>query len=164
MAKPKSAKPRTRNASRETPPAPKAKRGTAYEANLRAILENRAAKPKLADLRARKKLATVLRAKLEDRKLGVIAKSSARHARQVGKQISAIEKDYSARAEKAHRTRAAKVEAQQATLKALVGGRDELRAHARALGIAGRSKMSAPELRSAVANAAARPARDSAPA
>jgi hypothetical protein len=163
MAKPKSAKSRSRTSARETPavapPAAKAKRGTQHEANLRSILANRAAKPKLADLRARKESALALRGKLEARNLGVVAKSSAKHARQVGKQISAIEQDYAARAEKAATTRAAKAKGTEATLKALAGGRDELRARAKKLGVVGRSKMSVPELRSAVAKAAAKSGR-----
>lgn len=160
-SKSKSSKSRTRNASRETPPpapnAPKAKpRSTQNPANLKAILKNRAAKPKLADLRAKKESAQALRAKLEAHDLNVVAKSSAKHARQVGKQISAIEKDYAGRAEKAATTRAAKAKGTEATLKELAGGRDELRAHAKMLGIAGRSKMNVATLRSEIAKAAAK--------
>ncbi len=160
MPKSKSSKSRTRAAVRETPPAtPRAKRGTANEANLRAILENRAAKPKLADLKSKKAAALELRGKLKERNLNVVAKSSAKHAKQLQQQISKVETDYASRASKAASTRAAKAQAQQATLKALAGGRDQLRAHARTLGISGRSKMSVPELRSAVAKAAAKSGR-----
>jgi hypothetical protein len=157
MAKQKS-KSRTRSPAPETPPsAPKAKpRGTQNPANLKAILESRAAKPKLADLRAKKESAVQLRAKLEAHDLKVVAKSSAKHAKTLQKQISKVEADYAGRAARGSATKAAKAEAQQATLKALAGGRDELRAHARTLGIAGRSKMSVHQLRSAVAKAAAK--------
>ena len=154
MPKSKS-KSRARTAARETlPTAPKAKRGTQHEANLRAILANRAAKPKLADLKSKKAAALQLRDTLKERDLGVIAKSSSTHAQRLQREISKVEADYQSRAEKGRRTRAAKTEAQQATLKALAGGRDQLRAHARKLGISGRSRMSVPELRSAVAKAA----------
>jgi hypothetical protein len=153
------AKSPARSAARATqaksPPAPKP-RGTANKANLKAILENRAAKPKLGDLRARKQAAADLRDKLEARNLNVVAKSSAKHARQVGKQIAAIEQDYSARASKAAATRAGKAKGADATVKALAGGRDELRAHARKLNIVGRSSMNVATLRSEIAKAAAK--------
>jgi hypothetical protein len=162
-SKSKTAKSRTRNSSRETPTAapsvPKTKRGTQHEANLRAILENRSKKPKLADLLAKKESAVQLREKLKDRNLDAIAKSSSKHARQLQREISKVESDYQARAEKGHRTRAAKAKGTEATLKALAGGRDQLRAHAKKLGVVGRSKMSVPELRSAVAKAAAKSGR-----
>jgi hypothetical protein len=154
MPKSKSAKSRTRSATRETPvPKP---RGTQNPKNLQAILANRAAKPTLNDLRGKKETAVALREKLKDRHLDVIAESSSKHARQLQKQIGKIETDYAARASKAATTRAAKAKGTEATLKALAGGRDQLRAHAKKLGVVGRSKMSVPELRSAVAKAAAK--------
>ena len=142
MPKAKTSKSRSRAAVRETPaaaPAVKAKRGTQHPANLKAILENRAAKPKLADLKSKKAAALELRGKLEERNLGVVAKSSIKHARQV---------------EKANATKAAKAKAQAATLEVLSAGRDELRQHARRLQIPGRSAMNTAELRSAIVKTA----------
>ena len=135
-------------------------RGTQNPANLKAILANREAKPKIADLRAQKETT----AKLVDRvkktsdpaNAKVLAQHFGEQAKDLKKRVSKIETDYQSRAEKAKATKRSKAEGREATLKALSGGRDELRAHARKLGIAGRSRMSVPELRSAVAKAAAK--------
>jgi hypothetical protein len=81
MPKSKAAKSRTRTTARETPPAPAKPRGTQNPKNLQAILANRAKQPRLGDLRARKQSALELRAKLEERNLGVVAQGSAKHGR-----------------------------------------------------------------------------------
>ena len=165
MAKTKAAPSRGRNAARAKPTAaPSAKpRGTGNPSNLKAILANRAAKPKLADLRAQKETT----AKLVDRvkktsdpaNAKVLAQHFGEQAKDLKKRVSKIESDYAARAEKSKATKSSKAEAREATLKALAGGRDELRAHALKLGIVGRSKMNLATLRSEIAKAAAKTGR-----
>lgn len=67
-----------RRAGGDRPPAKP--RGTQNATNLQAILENRKAKPKLADLRARKQPAVTLPDTLKERDLDAVAKGSGSHA------------------------------------------------------------------------------------
>jgi hypothetical protein len=151
MSKSKAAKSRSRTSA--PAPAPKP-RGTQNPANLKRILENRAAKPRLEDLRVKKAAAIQLRAKLTQSDLHVVAEMSTKHAKRLQKQISNVETDYQARAAIGKATKAGKAKGNEAAIKILAAGRDELRATARKLNISGRSAMNIAELRSAIVKAA----------
>src|ERR1700687_4836613 len=70
---------RARVKQRDAVSAPAKPRGTQNEANLKAIIENRTRKPKLADLRANKDAALQLPAKWKRSNLNAVAQMTTNH-------------------------------------------------------------------------------------